>query len=41
MGLWNSWRSAFRRCAITSEWNVEGGRQYVDVAGLSGFRLLI
>ena len=29
-------RSSLRRCTITSEWNVEGGRQYV-MAGLSGF----
>ncbi len=29
-----SWRRSLRRRIVTSEWNVEGGRQYVDVAGL-------
>jgi hypothetical protein len=28
--------SSLRRCTITSEWNVEGGRQRVAVAGFSG-----
>jgi len=30
-----SWRGALRRRVVTSEWNVEGGRQHVDVAGIS------
>ncbi len=29
-----SWRGSLRRRVVTSEWNVEGGRQCVDVAGL-------
>lgn len=29
------------RCVVTSEWNVEGGRQHVDMAGLSGFLLVV
>ena len=34
----HSWRSALCRCVVTSEWNVEGGRQCVEVAGVfSGF----
>jgi hypothetical protein len=31
----------FCRCVVTSEWNVEGGRQYVEMAGLSGFILVV
>jgi hypothetical protein len=30
-----SWRGSLCRCLTSSEWNVEGGRQRVAVAGLS------
>ena len=36
----SSWRSPFCRRFITSEWNVEGGRQRIDLAGFSGFVLV-
>ena len=39
--LYSSGGGSFCRCVVTSEWNVEGGRQYVDVAGLSGFVLVV
>ena len=39
--LFYSGGGSFCRCVATSEWNVEGGRQYVDVAGLSGFVLVV
>ena len=29
-----SWRGTLRRCVATSEWNVEGGRQCVEMAGV-------
>lgn len=32
-GPLDSWRSPVCRCFVTSEWNVEGGRQHVDLAG--------
>lgn len=28
--LRNSWRGSLCRCVTSSEWNVEGGRQYVE-----------
>lgn len=35
-----SWRGSLCRCVVTSEWNVEGGRLCVEMAGLSGFVLV-
>lgn len=32
-----SWRGSLRRCLITSEWNVEGGRHCVVAAGFLVF----
>jgi hypothetical protein len=29
----HSWRSSLCRCFITSEWNVQGGRQRVEMTG--------
>lgn len=37
MGCSYSWRGSLRRCFTTSQWNVEGGRQCVAVAGLLVF----
>lgn len=31
--FFDSWRGPFCRRFVTSEWNVEGGRQRVDLAG--------
>ena len=39
--LYSSGGGSLCGCVVTSEWNVEGGRQYVDVAGLSGFILVV
>jgi hypothetical protein len=36
-----SWRCSLCRCAITSKWNVEGGRLHVDVDGFLVFLLAI
>lgn len=36
-----SWGGSICRCVITSEWNVEGGRQCVEMAGLSGLSLVV
>ena len=38
--LVDSWRSSLCRCVVTSKWNVEGGRQYVEMAGFFGFVLV-
>lgn len=37
---WCSGGGSLCRCVATSEWNVEGGRLCVEMAGLSGFVLV-